>query len=100
MTAPRSIDALDRAIIRATQAGLPLVVDPYGAVARKVGTSSADVAARMRSMLAAGTTALVPYLTVPDWARARENTTRARAHTHTRTLRRARIHTHTHTDTH
>ncbi len=49
-----SIDALDRAIIKATQEGLPLVARPYDAVAEQVGTSAAEVMARMRSMLEDG----------------------------------------------
>lgn len=54
MTTARPIDDLDRAIIRATQAGLPLVPDPYRAVAAQIGTGVADVMARMRRMLEAG----------------------------------------------
>lgn len=52
MTLP--LDAMDLAIVRATQAGLPLVSRPYEQVAQQVGSSAADVMARMERMLAAG----------------------------------------------
>lgn len=48
------IDALDRAIIVATQAGLPLTARPYHAVAEQVGASAEEVMARLRRMLADG----------------------------------------------
>ncbi|SOD91924.1 Lrp/AsnC family transcriptional regulator [Caenispirillum bisanense] len=54
MTQPILLDATDRAIVTATQDGLPLVPDPYGAVADRVGTTTEDVLARMARMLAAG----------------------------------------------
>ncbi len=44
------MDSLDRAIIEATQAGLPLVPEPYAAVAADVGASSEEVMARMENM--------------------------------------------------
>jgi DNA-binding Lrp family transcriptional regulator len=47
------IDQVDRRIIKATQAGLPLCINPYHAVAEEVGTSPEDVMARLRRMLAA-----------------------------------------------
>ena len=47
-------DGIDRAIIRATQAGLPLVPFPYHQVAAEVGTSPEAVIRRMRRMLEAG----------------------------------------------
>jgi DNA-binding Lrp family transcriptional regulator len=49
-----SLDALDRRILLATQAGLPLVAQPYRAVAEQVGASADEVMARMRRMLDAG----------------------------------------------
>lgn len=49
-----SPDALDRAIILATQAGLPLCPEPYRAVAELVGTTSEVVQERMRRMLESG----------------------------------------------
>ena len=48
------VDVLDRRIIAATQDGLPLVPDPYGAVARQLGVSADEVRARMRAMLDSG----------------------------------------------
>jgi DNA-binding Lrp family transcriptional regulator len=49
-----AIDPIDRAIIRATQAGLPLCARPYHAIARQLGLMPDEVMARMRRMLAAG----------------------------------------------
>ena len=49
-----TVDALDRAIVRATQAGLPLCARPYHAVAERVGVPAEEVMARLRRMLAAG----------------------------------------------
>ena len=48
------IDGLDRRIIEATQEGLPLAKEPYGVVAERVGTTAADVMARLERMLAEG----------------------------------------------
>jgi DNA-binding Lrp family transcriptional regulator len=50
----RAIDETDRAIVRATQAGLPLVPHAYQEVAATAGTSAADVVLRMQRMLDAG----------------------------------------------
>lgn len=47
-------DAVDRRIVVATQAGLPLVPRPYEVVAKEVGISAEEVMSRMRRMLAAG----------------------------------------------
>ncbi len=47
-------DATDRAIIAATQAGLPLVARPYAAVAADLGLAEADLCDRMRRMQAEG----------------------------------------------
>lgn len=47
-------DAVDRRIVIATQAGLPLVQRPYEDVARQVGVSEQEVMARIGRMLAAG----------------------------------------------
>lgn len=44
------LDTIDRDIIRATQAGLPLVAAPYAAVAEAVGLTEAEVIARMTAM--------------------------------------------------
>ncbi len=44
------IDATDRDIIQATQAGLPLTPQPYHTVAAQLGLEANDVIARMRRM--------------------------------------------------
>lgn len=51
---PPPIDAIDRAIIVATQAGLPLVARPYHAVAESLGLDPAVVMARMHRLLENG----------------------------------------------
>lgn len=48
------IDAIDRRIIVATQAGLPLVPRPYEAIAKQVGVSADEVKQRMLAMLERG----------------------------------------------
>lgn len=48
------IDAIDRAIIQATQSGLPLVSRPYHDIAERLGIGWPDVEARLRRMLDAG----------------------------------------------
>ena len=48
------LDEIDRAIVRATQAGLPLVPEPYQQVADEVGISSQAVQQRMQAMLESG----------------------------------------------
>lgn len=45
-----SIDAIDRQIIQATQSGLPLVAEPYQAVAHQVGLAAQEVMQRMERM--------------------------------------------------
>jgi DNA-binding Lrp family transcriptional regulator len=50
-TAP---DELDLAIVRATQAGLPLCPRPYHELAQQIGTEPAEVMRRIRQMLEAG----------------------------------------------
>jgi siroheme decarboxylase len=49
-----SIDAVDRKIIEATQAGLPLAPRPYHDVAGKLGLEPEEVMARLGRMLKAG----------------------------------------------
>lgn len=49
-----AIDAVDRAIIVATQAGLPLEPQPYHAVAAQLQLTPEELMARMRRMLEAG----------------------------------------------
>ncbi|CAA7616627.1 AsnC family transcriptional regulator [Magnetospirillum sp. SS-4] len=48
------IDSIDRAIVKATQDGLPLVERPYHAVAEMVGIAPDEVMARMERLLEAG----------------------------------------------
>ena len=54
MNRPIDIEALDSAIVRATQAGLPLVPRPYDAVAETLGVPPALVIERLRAMLESG----------------------------------------------
>jgi DNA-binding Lrp family transcriptional regulator len=49
-----SLGALDRAIVQATQAGLPLDPRPYHRVAEQVGATPAQVIERLQAMLASG----------------------------------------------
>jgi DNA-binding Lrp family transcriptional regulator len=49
-----ALDATDRRLIRAAQAGLPLCRDPYRALADRLGLSADDVMARLARMLARG----------------------------------------------
>lgn len=48
------IDCLDRALVLATQAGLPLVAEPYVQLADEVGSSPEDVMARLQRLLDLG----------------------------------------------
>ncbi|AXS80613.1 AsnC family transcriptional regulator [Dechloromonas sp. HYN0024] len=48
------IDDIDRALIVATQGGLPLVARPYHAIAETVGLSADEVMRRLRAMLDTG----------------------------------------------
>ena len=48
------MDAIDRQIIQATQAGLPLVAEPYQAVAEQLGISAEEVMQRMTVMQNSG----------------------------------------------
>lgn len=50
MTGSDAIDDIDRRIIRATQAGLPLTPRPYHAVAEALGLSPDEVMERLRAM--------------------------------------------------
>ena len=54
MNRPIDAAAVDAAIVRATQAGLPRVPRPYHAVAEAVGVAPEVVIERMRAMLASG----------------------------------------------
>jgi len=48
------IDDLDRALIVATQSGLPRVARPYHAIAEQLGLSADEVMRRLRNMLDSG----------------------------------------------
>jgi DNA-binding Lrp family transcriptional regulator len=48
------LDAVDRALIVATQGGLPLVARPYHVVGEKVGIAGEEVIARLRALLETG----------------------------------------------
>ncbi|MCP5279866.1 MAG: Lrp/AsnC family transcriptional regulator [Thiobacillus sp.] len=47
-----AIDDLDQRIIQATQAGLPLVPEPYQAVAVQLGITATELMERLRAMVA------------------------------------------------
>jgi DNA-binding Lrp family transcriptional regulator len=48
------MNAADEAVVRATQGGLPLVAEPYAAIAKAAGLPEAEVLARLEAMLADG----------------------------------------------
>ena len=50
----RQFDKIDKAIVVATQAGLPLVPRPYQTIAAEVGVPAADVVTRLERMLEDG----------------------------------------------
>lgn len=54
MASPVLLDPLDRALIVATQAGLPLVPEPYAALAAELAMSADEVMARLTQLQAAG----------------------------------------------
>lgn len=45
-----TLDVIDRQIIQATQAGLPLVAEPYQAVAKQLGLTAEELMQRMQAM--------------------------------------------------
>jgi len=49
-----ALDAVDRRIVLATQAGLPLVARPYHALAAQLGLAPGEVLARLQAMIARG----------------------------------------------
>ena len=53
-SAESPLDAIDRQIIVATQAGLPRVARPYHAIAGQLGVAAEEVMRRMRRMLETG----------------------------------------------
>ena len=48
------LNAFDRRLIAATQAGLPLVAEPYRAIARSLGVEESTVRTRLGQLLASG----------------------------------------------
>ncbi|MBW6392685.1 MAG: Lrp/AsnC family transcriptional regulator [Halomonas sp.] len=52
--AANGLDERDRAIVLATQAGLPLVPDPWGAVGGPLGMAADEVRVRMQRMVETG----------------------------------------------
>ncbi len=50
LSATTALDATDRAIIRATQAGLPLVPRPFDALGEQLGISGQEVMTRMQRL--------------------------------------------------
>lgn len=48
------IDAVDRKLIAETQAGLPLVCEPYRALAERIGLDEAEVIERLQKLLDSG----------------------------------------------
>ena len=48
------MDAIDRRLVRALQAGLPLEPQPYSAVGESLGISAGDVMVRLEAMLERG----------------------------------------------
>jgi siroheme decarboxylase len=54
MTGAPVLDAVDRALIVATQGGLPLVARPYELIGEQLGIAGSEVMRRMQAMLDAG----------------------------------------------
>ena len=54
MSDAAKLDAIDRALIVATQGGLPLVARPYHVVGEQVGIAGEEVIARLRALLETG----------------------------------------------
>lgn len=51
---PLDLDTTDRALIKATQAGLPLTRQPFATIGERIGLSERDVMDRLERMQAAG----------------------------------------------
>lgn len=49
-----TLDAIDRALVRAAQGGLPLAAQPYDVLGANVGLPAAEVMARLQRMLDTG----------------------------------------------
>lgn len=54
MNSPLKLDAIDRALIVATQGGLPLVACPYQAIGEQVGIAGDEVVRRLQALLESG----------------------------------------------
>jgi DNA-binding Lrp family transcriptional regulator len=54
MNAQVQLDAVDRALIVATQGGLPLVARPYQAIGDQIGITGEEVVRRLQAMLESG----------------------------------------------
>ena len=54
MNSPLKLDAIDRALIVATQGGLPLVARPYQAIGEQVGIAGDEVVRRLQALLESG----------------------------------------------
>ncbi|MBL8419553.1 MAG: Lrp/AsnC family transcriptional regulator [Dechloromonas sp.] len=54
MSDAAKLDAIDRALIVATQGGLPLVARPYHVVGEQIGIAAEEIMARLQAMLDAG----------------------------------------------
>ena len=54
MNSPVKLDAIDRALIVATQGGLPLVARPYQAIGEQVGIAGDEVVRRLQALLESG----------------------------------------------
>ncbi len=54
MNSPVKLDAIDRALIVATQGGLPLVARPYQAIGEQVGIAGDEVMRRLQALLESG----------------------------------------------
>jgi DNA-binding Lrp family transcriptional regulator len=48
------VNALDERVVRATQAGLPLVAEPYRKISEDLGIAEQELLSRLRAMLADG----------------------------------------------
>jgi len=48
------MDTIDRALVLATQSGLPIVEEPYAAIGARLGLSAHHVISRLDAMLSAG----------------------------------------------
>ena len=54
MNSPLKLDAIDRALIVATQGGLPLVAWPYELIGEQLGIAGSEVTRRLQAMLDSG----------------------------------------------